>query len=101
MRAGSVCQFIVLRSIQLDHQPRSFAVEIDNVGWQWVLSAKLEPIKLTTPKAQPQFAFSVSRLATKSACAGEGGCGQRWFDHRRSPNPHPNPSPGGRGTSIK
>jgi len=58
-RAGSINIAIVLRTIELDHEPQRTAVEVDHIGRDWMLAAKLQAIQLACAKALPELSLGI------------------------------------------
>ena len=57
----------VLPTIQLDNQFAFNATEIRDIGWDRVLSTKLQTFNLSSPQALPEFAFGVRGGMTHGA----------------------------------
>ncbi len=66
----------VLRTVELDNEPRFQAKEICEKWSDWILPAELESQELAATQARPQPLFGVSLLASQSA---SGIASKRWF----------------------
>ena len=49
----------MMRAIQPHDQFLRFAVEIDNVGWNRVLTAKLQSVEPAAAQVEPEFLFRI------------------------------------------
>ncbi len=61
----------VLAAIQLDGQPLTDTVEVEDVSSHWVLSAELEAGKGAVAQDRPQFGFGVGGRLAHLACETE------------------------------
>jgi len=60
--------WIVLGAVELNDQFSFLAVEIHDIGWNWVLPPEFQAIQSATPKAVPQCAFGVGAWVAKNPC---------------------------------
>jgi len=59
------CFVIVLTTVELDHQHQLRAVEVQHVGWQRMLSPKLETGQLPVAQSPPEQAFALGEVGSQ------------------------------------